>query len=365
MKSNLVEFFKTNNYSSIKDTGMTWDEVGSKFNISGEAARSQWRNYKPDGLLLKSRWQVQTKEGIEWLESYKAGSEYLDTKVIKSIIDEAFALPVKYISKNATTAWDIQRICGLKKETQIINLTDVHLGMDIGGDLFGLQWNKDEYYKRLNVLIQEINPTANIVLNQLGDFTDGINGETTRGGHKLPQNMNSKETIQLGVESILYILDQIDNPVTINWLTNSNHPGVVDYAIGYTLKQICLYRYNYVTFNLIEDFFHLSMVNDIPFLLVHGKDDKHMNRGFGRFFSDKEQNLIKNLMLSKGLSYAYILRSDLHMFSDIEYENFRDIMTPSFANPSAWVQFNFGSNNKGGFTTINVTDEVIVKLIKF
>jgi len=51
MKSNLVvEFFKTNNYSSIKDTGMTWDEVGSKFNISGEAARSQWRNYKPDNI---------------------------------------------------------------------------------------------------------------------------------------------------------------------------------------------------------------------------------------------------------------------------------------------------------------------------
>ena len=100
MKSKIVEFFKTNNYSSIKDTGMTWDEVGSKFNISGEAARSQWRNYKPDGLLLKSRWQVQTKEGIEWLESYKAGSEYLNVSDIQSIINNAFSIPVKSVSKN-------------------------------------------------------------------------------------------------------------------------------------------------------------------------------------------------------------------------------------------------------------------------
>lgn len=55
MKSNVVEFFKTNTYSCIKDTGMTWDEVGSKFNISGEAARSQWRNYKPDDVVENSR----------------------------------------------------------------------------------------------------------------------------------------------------------------------------------------------------------------------------------------------------------------------------------------------------------------------
>lgn len=358
MKSNsVVEFFKTNNYNSIHDTGLSWNEVGEKFNISGEAARSQWRNHKPDNMLLKSRWQVQTKKGVEWLESYKAGSEYLNVTDIQSIINNAFSIPVKFVSKN------IQN-CKLT-ETQIINIADVHLGMDIKGDLFGLEWNKQEYYKRLDVVLQNVNPNANIIINQLGDFTDGLNGETTRGGHKLPQNMNSKETIQLGVESILYILDNIDNPVTINWLTNSNHPGVIDYAIGYTLQHICLYRYNFVTFNLIEDFFYPIYVNGHAFLLVHGKDDKHMNRGLNRFLNDKEQNMIRNVIENKQLRNVTVLRSDLHQFSDVDYNNFRDIMTPSFANPSAWVQYNFGSSYKGGFTTIEVNQELTTKLIKF
>ena len=361
MKSNLVvEFFKTNNYSSIKDTGMTWDEVGSKFNISGEAARSQWRNYKPDGLLLKSRWQVQTKEGIEWLESYKAGSEHLDAQNIRDIIDSAYSWPVKagypYKYKETNVA-------------QIINIADVHLGMDISNDLFGFSWNAKDYYARLDIMLSIINNDKHVIINQLGDFTDGHNGETTRGGHKLPQNMSSKETIDLGVKSFLYLLDNIESEqITINWLTNSNHPGVIDYAIGYTLSKIVAYRYSNVTFNLIEDFFFGFNVGHHCFLLHHGKDDKHMNRGFGRFLNDKECNTIRAMIHHKNLIYqTTVLRGDLHQYSDVEYPGFRDIITPSFANPSAWVQFNFGQNNCGGFTSIDVTSaELInVKLFKF
>ena len=43
---NLKEWFLSNNYKNIQDTGKTWQEVGELFNITGDAARNQWRRFK-------------------------------------------------------------------------------------------------------------------------------------------------------------------------------------------------------------------------------------------------------------------------------------------------------------------------------
>ena len=39
-----------------------------------------------------------------------------------------------------------------------------------------------------------------IYVCDLGDAVDGWNGYTTRGGHKLPQNMSNKEVFETYVE---------------------------------------------------------------------------------------------------------------------------------------------------------------------
>lgn len=47
MKEKLIQYFSKNNFKSIHDTGLTWNEIGSKYNMSGEAARKIIRRLKP------------------------------------------------------------------------------------------------------------------------------------------------------------------------------------------------------------------------------------------------------------------------------------------------------------------------------
>ena len=69
-------------YLNYKGKDKTWDEIGKQFNMSGEAARKRWLRHQmketSPKLKLRSTWQVQTKEGVQWLESYRAEPEQID-----------------------------------------------------------------------------------------------------------------------------------------------------------------------------------------------------------------------------------------------------------------------------------------------
>jgi len=63
------------NYLQMNGKGnKSWNELAEQFNLSsGEAARAIYRRFSKAGenLVLRSKWQAQTKNGIEWLESYR------------------------------------------------------------------------------------------------------------------------------------------------------------------------------------------------------------------------------------------------------------------------------------------------------
>ena len=83
--------------------------------------------------------------------------------------------------------------------------TDVHIGMDVNKDGFSLYdglWNEEQIFKRLEIFVNEIikNKKSNtLFLNDLADFLDGWDGETTRGGHKLPQNMDNQKAFDVAL----------------------------------------------------------------------------------------------------------------------------------------------------------------------
>lgn len=383
MKDKLIEFFKA--YDSIQETGKTWEEVGLEFNMTGESARAIIRRHK-NKLQLTSQTE---KNGAVVFETFKKVPDSITPDLSNFDIAKVTTNPyggqwVTYDkTKPAITKQDITEVYtelyGLKfnlttnyeipksDTVQIINIADCHLGMDVSNDLYNYKWNISEFYNRLDIVISNINYNCEtLVINQLGDFADNLDNYTARKDHRIPSNMNSREIIKEGIASIIYLVDQIkarfNGKIVINWLCNSNHAPLLDFAIGVALKGMC----TKAQVNVVEDFFYSFKVNDLTFLAVHGKDSSFMSKGLSRNLSDKEINELRNYIDYNNLQNVVLLRGDLHCYQDIQYENFRDMLTPSFANPSAWIQYNFKSKYRGGFSILDISNnDIKTRLINF
>ena len=251
-----------------------------------------------------------------------------------------------------------------EKGTAIMyNFTDVHIGMSTKGSVFDLQWNLEELRKRTDIFISTFDKESDIIINQLGDYTDGLNASTNRGGHKLEQNLNNSEMFKYGLREMIYIVDAAVKKgvkVIINWIKNSNHSSEIDHMIGEALKMIAETRWDMVEVNILEEFINPIELNGVTFLLTHGYDEQFLKRGLPKILKPEQAQRIENLIIKKGWKNPVLLRGDQHMWIDHFYSGFRDIMTPAFSNPSGWVSTNFLTDDKGGYSKIYVSCEGVI-----
>lgn len=120
-------------------------------------------------------------------------------------------------------------------KTIIVYLSDMHIGADVSKfSLYENTFNLEAAKMRMNKVINQIktfliSPLGyNVIICNLGDSLDGYNGETTRGGHLLPQNMNNKEQIKsfLTVMSMLFVeLSRLDRIASLKYyaVEGGNH----------------------------------------------------------------------------------------------------------------------------------------------
>lgn len=88
-------------------------------------------------------------------------------------------------------------------KTIVVYLSDMHIGASVSEteSLYRNVFNYEEAKRRFSLIFHEVTELAdttkatNIVVCNIGDSLDGYNGETTRGGHKIPQNMNNREQL--------------------------------------------------------------------------------------------------------------------------------------------------------------------------
>ena len=93
--------------------------------------------------------------------------------------------------------------------------TDVHVGMDAsrkGLALYAAEWNESQLIKRVKEMAEFVlanKSSDSLVIDDLGDFMDGWDGETTRKGHKLPQNMTNEEAFESGLKAKVLLIDYL------------------------------------------------------------------------------------------------------------------------------------------------------------
>lgn len=244
--------------------------------------------------------------------------------------------------------------------------TDTHVGMDVNKDGYSLYsgvWNEEEIFKTLDIFVYEIvknKKSDKLLLHDLGDFMDGWDGFTTRGGHKLPQNMDNQKAFDVALLFKIRMLDALMTTfrfIEIVNICNDNHGGSFGYVVNSAFKTYAELKYkdNVKVINQRKFIDHYIYGNRC-FILTHGKDEKSMKFGFKPKLDPVQIEKIKDYIdeyklhnyiieFSKGDSHQLLFDSTTS--ASFEYQNFGAI-----SPPSDWVKTNF-KNTLRCFTTFN------------
>ena len=236
--------------------------------------------------------------------------------------------------------------------------TDVHVGMEVnqnGYSLYDGAWNEAELNKRLETMVAQtlINRKSDtLIIHELGDFMDGYDAVTTRGGHSLPQNMDNQKAFDVGLSFKIKMIDALIphyNKIECINICNDNHAGSFGYIVNSAFKAYIELKYENVKVTNQRKFIDHYIVENRCFILTHGKDDKNMKFGFKPHLDAVQIEKIKNYIdeyrlhyftieFSKGDSHQLLL--DFTSSSAFEYQNFG-----AFSPPSDWVKTNFKNTN--------------------
>jgi hypothetical protein len=238
----------------------------------------------------------------------------------------------------------------------VLYLSDMHIGAEVSNySIYDNNFNKEEVQKRMRKIIEEILRNAQtigatkLVICNLGDSLDGYNGQTTRAGHILPQNMNNKDQYKTFISSMLYLIGNFANSGVFNEIKyycveGGNHDG----DVGFIANQALIASLNIlnpeieaVVFEKFLDYFTLF---GNTFILTHGKDAKDMFKNMPLTINDKTENQLNEFIDYVGLSgKIHVIKGDLHQSATTYAKKFRYKSVGSFFGSSEWIHKNFGN----------------------
>lgn len=246
-------------------------------------------------------------------------------------------------------------------EHLLVYTSDKHIGASIpDNSIYQNDYNKEEFERRMMYIASKISSLGSkkkLFIFDLGDALDGFNGQTTRGGHKLPQNMNNKEQFQTYLDVHKKFFDHIlDNgnmyeEIYFICSANNNHGGDADY-MAMKAFEIYLSKINPFIKVIVSDKFidHLEVKddNDLEYTLIftHGKDDSDLKHGLPLHLNDRTENYINNYIDYHGLDTRkpiHFIKGDLHQSSTQYAKRFRYKNVGSIFGSSKWIHSNFGN----------------------
>jgi len=249
-----------------------------------------------------------------------------------------------------------------KKDFDKLIISDVHIGMETDIDnntMYKSEWNKEELFKTADILIKETLETQEsdvLYVDELGDLLDGFNAQTTRGGHSLPQNMTNEEAFDYALEfklKILYGLIGSYNEIHFNNICNDNHAGSFGYFVNEAFKQVAELQYKNITVTNHRKFINHYFVNDVCFVITHGKDDKSLKFGFKPQLDlkgvEKIDQYLKRNDVYRNSKLVVFCKGDSHqaLFDMCTSDDFYYFNYPALSPSSNWIKNNFKLGRRG------------------
>lgn len=278
-------------------------------------------------------------------------------KIVKKYVKPIITISSKQRSNAAGFGSDFDRAV----------YTDVHIGMqpnENGFSLYGGVWNEYEILKRARRIVAHIleNQDSEVLfLDDLGDFMDGYDGETTRKGHKLPQNMDNEKAFDVGLYFKTLVIDGLAphyKKIVCHNICNDNHAGSFGYMVNKAFKEIAELKHKHVEVVNVRKFIDHYFAGNKCFIITHGKDSKSLKFGFKPVLDPKQIEKISDYIDDNGIdSNKYEIefsKGDSHqfIFDDSTSDKFNYYNYPAASPSSEWVQTNF-KKGISGFVTFN------------
>ena len=248
----------------------------------------------------------------------------------------------------------------------ILVYTDVHVGMDVEhNSTFGGSWNEEALEQRRIKMVEQVisncSKSSHIVIVDLGDFVDGYEGYTTRGGHVLPQNMDTEEAFRVGSNFKLNLIRDLRSAgfsLETHTITNDNHSGAFGYLVSYHVGKIAE-----AAFGIDKNFTYRKFINHFIvgkhcFILTHGKDRKSRKFGFPLVQDKKAMTQISDYIDHHRLYdyHIHFMKGDSHQaLFDFSNQRWDYLNYPCLSPASAWVQENF-TKGRSGFVIHTFSD---------
>ena len=313
--------------------------------------------HKIDTSIWKLSQYWSKEKGNGWQVSAmftRIKNEELDSETVEQILNKVFL-------KNDFETYESITVKHNDKAL-FVYLSDKHIGaMTKSDSMYNNEYNREVFKSRLNLVYDKILKTVSmfgafdsIYVCDLGDAVDGWNGYTTRGGHKLPQNMSNKEVFETYVEEHKSFFDTLfqsgfANNYKVITQTNDNHGGDFSYISAKALQYYIEGKYD-AEFILMEKYLeHFEYGNHI-FIFTHGKDNEDRKFGLPLQLNDKTEVFINRYIEYHKLDKSkniHLIKGDLHNESQQVVEAFRYRNVLSMYGASKWIHTNFGPGIAG------------------
>lgn len=237
-----------------------------------------------------------------------------------------------------------------------VYLSDMHVGADVSHySLYNNVYNKEVIYERMQKVYDYIIKTAstynisNICILNLGDSLDGMDNQTTRRGHLLPQNLENKDQFKIYFNVMIALFKNLSEcglfkKILYYSVGSDNHSGDFGYISNKALEAALGLVNPDIEVKIFDKIMDHFTINNKTFILHHGKDGRDMFRGMPLTINDKVENYINQYINVNNLKGDIsFVKGDLHQSATTFGANFRYKSVASFFGSSEWAQANFRS----------------------
>lgn len=253
----------------------------------------------------------------------------------------------------------------------ILHLSDLHIGAKLeSGAMYQNPWDEKEVMRRLEALLKKISSMGDfntVVINLLGDNLDGMDNQTARRDHYMPQNMDNMEQVQSFIRIMEWFVSSIYesgicNKIKIYSVKCGNHDGITGYvatmALLYKLK--AMYP-GFVETTLFDEFFGSYEFKGHKWIICHGKDEKFMKKGLPLNLDEKNKVILYEWLDSKQIygDNIHVIKGDLHSenINSCKKLDYRNVLS-LFGN-SDYSNYNFSRNQYGVSYEMFIGDNLV------
>jgi hypothetical protein len=248
------------------------------------------------------------------------------------------------------------------KRALFIYTADKHVGAKTSPrSVYKNDYTAQVFEDRMMFILKEVGYLAKlygkfdrIYLVDLGDPLDGYSGYTTRGGHKLPQNLDNREQFDTYVSVHKKWFDNlvemnVTNDIYFSAVTEDNHSGAFGYCANRAVETYLNVKYPTIHTKIMSKFIEHTEYGEHAIMFSHGKDSEDMKQGFPKKLDAKTEayinDYIDHFQLNK--KHCHFVKGDLHQEANEFSKRFRYKNVLSLYGASKWIHTNFGTSKAG------------------